>query len=656
MSMPVIEAQSLSTRVASLRLCWALAAAVMVSAAAPPAFAQETLTAQECSSIVKNITAREGSTINLEIKGADCSAGGAKLRVTYFWLDDVATGHILSGYLPPTLRQALGRDYPVVHNVVFDEVKALFDRFGQDVSVGESDDRVKVSTCFGTSKRNEFGEVVQCADDETYRSEEHYAPSAAGNVKRLPQSDFFVPLPDAENVVARTKVWPEGFRFYYGRDDDADQIQAAHVSGQPILMPDFQLWRSAKLSDFRDLGTRLRAYAKDFVENKNAGLAIYGFPGSKASGSRDHRQFQANSLVNTYGSALDITEATFLEYISHHSDISNLAYVYGTDATCGGSWQFRLSGPVFKLLIAVVENVGDRPVSIDGIDVLTDGRTELRQLASLETTPQGSWSESSIRLPRPVFRPSDGVLIPMRIEFRTDPETTFRPSAGSAYEAIRELPPNTRIFFPDSDIAKPASSFGPHSGQPKAAVFAYGPQISLKDARVAKTEIALRQVDPTAISLYVGFEIGSCPYVYAYDPDANTWRLQSRAVVGATNRALAYEDSFRLEHFDGRLKIVEVEPEASFLDDIMVDVTLADGTILRLRSDDTRLEYRDGKYFVIAYPDAREINFPGFAKIKEPIESAEVRVFGYYRQFGVPLRTVSTRIRGPICAIPRRGL
>lgn len=256
-----------------------------------------------------------------------------------------------------------------------------------------------------------------------------------------------------------------------------------------------------------------------------------------------------------------------------------------------------------------------------------------------------------------MFRPGDGVLIPMRIEFRNDPQGIFTPSDGAAYDAIRGLPPDTPIYFLASDIAKPVSSFGPHSGQPEPAVFAYGPEISLKKAQVQNQEIALRQVDPTAISLYVGFEVGSCPYVYGFDGDSDAWRLQSRAIVGAINRSLAYEDRFRLMHFDGRLKLVEHEPEVSFIDDVVVDVAMADGMIRRLLPDDPRLEYRDGKNFVVAYPGEAEISFPGFADIDESaVESIEIRIFGHYREFGTRVSMASVGARGPVCNVPRRGL
>src|SRR6476660_4820437 len=70
----------------------ALLAVLALAGNAKLAIAQDDLNAQNFSSIVKNVKASEGSTVTINIAGADCSGdSGAKLRVTYYWLDDAAT-------------------------------------------------------------------------------------------------------------------------------------------------------------------------------------------------------------------------------------------------------------------------------------------------------------------------------------------------------------------------------------------------------------------------------------------------------------------------------------------------------------------------------------------------------------------------------------
>jgi hypothetical protein len=301
----------------------------------------------------------------------------------------------------------------------------------------------------------------------------------------------------------------------------------------------------------------------------------------------------------------------------------------------------------------VIENVGTKPITMTALDTLTATETELRPAASRVPVPGSTWQSGAMPLPQQTFKQGDGVIVPMRVEFHSTspyPGGVLPPGSGQeTFKAVSELPPGVKLRVPGSNFAKPASSLGPPTDLPQTRRYVFGPEMVLKAAQVETQHVALRQLDPTAISMFVGYEIGSCPYVFGYDRDAGEWQLQSRAIEGATDRKLAYEDILALENFDGRLKLAELEPEVSFIDDISVEVTLRDGSVIVLQPDDPLLESRDSSYFVLSYPDETEISFPGFHKIRKPIASVKARVFGYYREFGVPSGLVSSRAQGPMC-------
>ena len=625
-----------------------------LTAAAPPrASAQDDLTAENCSTIVKDIKAETGGTVNVTIQGADCTGpSGAKLRVTYFWLDDVATGHVLAGYMPPALGQALGRNYPVVRNDVYDTVKILFDRFGEALDVPESEEAT-VSLCFDTGARDELGYPrVECGSEGAtdYIRERRQSPVAGRGMKRLPSMDFFTPLLEDEEVIARTDRWPDGYGFHYDIDLNAEDIRYAQAAGDPIAMPIFTLWRAATPADLQNLQSRVRTYARRYIDDEMSSIGISGYPEYNRPTAQSERRSMAADFVNQ--TAREIAGARLLDFLARDDPSMTLAYVYGSSNSCTGGWQFRVAGPSIKVLVGVIENAGETPLTLSEIAVLKAARTGLRLLPGGTSAEDESWSEEIIPLPQQTFRTGEGVLVPMRIEFRAEGLEFLTGSTGEAYGAISALALETPLVWGLSDFSKPASSFGPHAEIPAPSRFAYGPEIRLKQARLGAQQVALRQVDPTAVSLFVGFEIGSCPYVYGYDRTGGEWRLQSRAVVGATRPELAYEDRFALEHFDGRLRIAEIEPEVSFLDDVTVEVTLADGSTLSLAPDDARLRARDSSYLIIAYPAAATIRFPGFDEIGQPIVEASVRIFGYYREFGVRPDTVASQPAGPMC---RRG-
>jgi hypothetical protein len=268
--------------------------------------------------------------------------------------------------------------------------------------------------------------------------------------------------------------------------------------------------------------------------------------------------------------------------------------------------------------------------------------------------PDETWSEKALPFAQLMFGPGEGVIVPMRIEFRSGPVPLYmQDQTGMAYKALRALPGETPILLQSVKRTKPAASFGPHVPLPGETRFAFGPEIRLKEVRLQNQQIALRQVDPASISLQVGFEVGSCPYVYGYNGARAAWELQSRALVGATRRELAFEDRFRLDSFDGRLKIAEVEPEVSFIDEIRVEVTLSDGSVRQLVPADWNLKARDSSFFIVAYPDATEVTFPDFRDIDPgTIREIHARFFGYYRELGLSVQTASTRSVGPLCRPP----
>ena len=634
---------------AALALC-------LLSLSIPRAFAQDTLNAENCSSIVKDIHAESGGTVNITVQGADCiGSAGAKLRVTYFWLDNYAAGHVIAGFLPPALRRQFGGNLPVVRNAVFDEMEGLLRRFGVPLELPSSDggEAPDVSVCFEGADKDEYGDLIQTCESENLQTygREVEARLPASGLKVLPDTDFFIPLPRAEDVIVKTDRWPEDFAFSYLSDYDAEVIRDAAQNNGQIDAPGFLLWRDARPDELANLSSRLRSYARTFVEDASAASLFSGFPRQSPPRDRADRQTLADDLVAT--GKEDRPASRLLDFISGGPLPPNLAYAYLSDNACDGVWQFRVAGPEIKLLVAIVENAGSQVATVTALDALIDRRSGLRPLSGASQLPDESWQPATLPLSQQVFKPGEAVLVPLRIEFHArSPMSTIGPEGAATYEAIRELAPDAPLKLRDSEVTKSAAGFGPHVESPQLRTFVFGPEILLRAAQLDEQQIALRQIDPGAISMMVGYMTGSCPYVYGYDSSRDEWRLQSRAIVGATNRRLAYEDSFPLEHFDGRLRITEVDPEASFIDDIAVRLTLADGSTVDLAPDDQRLKARDGSYFVIIHPQTAEIDFPGFADIDQPVTTVTAHIYGYYREFGIAPETVSSRARGPMC---RRG-
>lgn len=121
----------------------------------------------------------------------------------------------------------------------------------------------------------------------------------------------------------------------------------------------------------------------------------------------------------------------------------------------------------------------------------------------------------------------------------------------------------------------------------------------------------------------------ACPYVFTYDQAAKTWALDTTIIYGLVGPESEATQQRRLQHFDGRLLIREVEPEISYLDQVYVLAIGKDGREHILGHDLPALQSADSNYLILKQGEHQWLHFPGIADL-DKIQQYWVVARGYY--------------------------
>ena len=121
----------------------------------------------------------------------------------------------------------------------------------------------------------------------------------------------------------------------------------------------------------------------------------------------------------------------------------------------------------------------------------------------------------------------------------------------------------------------------------------------------------------------------ACPYVFTYDRMRGEWLLDTTIIYGLDSKELESSQPRRLQRFDGRLIVREVEPEVSHIDQISVVVTDRLGRPHLLRPQLEALRGSDGKYLILRQGDEVALTFDGFDRIEGPMDF-RIEAKGYY--------------------------
>jgi hypothetical protein len=545
--------------------------ALLSIAAISPAVSSPAV-ASECIESTRSFSLIDGSA---RLRGYVCRTDGTSqqptIRIEFNRLSEIAIGSLIKGTTYPEIWKAFGK-VTMARNPISTELDKLFDTYGT---------KLLTSTCYNLA-------VQVPANIKDYK--QHADVCGRRTIWYLTFPDQMnyeakdISLPAAQKYIATHSDWPKEFRFYYS--DDCKVFEAIECT---------TIWRNATLADFD-------SYEKTPSDNDGMMLA------------------SPKNLA-------------LLKYLMKNSWLDDFATVTGTYDGCGG---FSFSLHLRQLItdVAFIENVSDKPLSLDGFfgsEITSD------QLQKEIEASQDDASNKELAIQPLTIAPGEKVAVPLRLTFAADPSLsgTFQKNgtAERIFARIQTAKPNTLFRLSDGgSLKKVRESFGKPSA-PQMGGYLYGPRENLESIVVSGNKVDIKETARNFVRVTAGDGYGSCPYLYVWDEKEDAWVWYGKILRGAHAKNKEMRQEIKLTSPSTRIRISEEEAEASFIHDAILKIELKDGSKIILhpvgQSDARRLsDYQvinAGGQLILEFELPRSVPFAD-------IRGSSLIVSGYYER------------------------
>jgi hypothetical protein len=504
-----------------------------------------------------------------------------QLRVEFHRLSETSAGNLLLGVQSPTLDPILGQP-KILQNEVGVEAKKLFDQFAF---------RQTISGCLATLVETPKGGTDYKAADSSCQER----PLVFFNV---PQSNgpSMMPLPD-DNIFIKTKTsWPPNYRFYYLSQCD-DPISCT------------VLWRATNPRDLDQFRSNWHRQNKlDKIDDSDPSLAAAQL-----------------TIEKYFGLA---------RYLMRDGWRDDFLIITGLYAGCGG-FNFNIHPRKMILDVATIENISSSRVQLNGI-LLTEGAGGLRRANDLSPSDKMPKTvEYSVEL-----APREKALVPLRISWpaASSLDSFFGDSAlASRQYAIIQRSPQGTIFNVKEDgniqLRKIRESFGLPS-RPNMDEYIYGPALEVTGVIANGKTVSLTERSRNFLSLTVSSEEGSCPFLYAWNPDTKDWTWYGKVIHRAKFKQREMTQQIVLTRFATRFRLSEQELELSHIDYVALTVEIQGGDRHTLKPTMAALSEIDENYVRIPAGTAIEVEFELPADLKDAVvERSTLSIRGYYEPY-----------------------
>lgn len=565
----------------------------MVCSASHPAAAQ-------CVASFREIKFPDGSA---RVKNYVCKSEGAakpELRVEFNRLSEAAAGSLIQGAPYPDLERAFGK-IAVVDNPVTAEAKKLFDNFGTK-SVEQDCYAFQVAAAAGGQQ------YASGSDDSAACSEARTLwyltfPDQAG------LTTMQMPLPAEIEEYQTSAGWPRGFSFSY--DANGECLNAPSLSCVAI-------WRPARPDDLANYDQN------QIVYDRMAGMEP-ATPEEIAAQQNDPESWQYKR--KRYFALID--------YLTAGGWPDDFLYVTARPSPCGGGLDFSLHIRQLIMDAAFIQNLTDKPLSIDGmLGAAVNG-------AGLRKPETGVVSATdAIGSGIGVLQPSATVVVPLAISFTMASsladELRDQASAEQVFNKIQALPAGTMLaleFAEEPSTKKARESFAAPS-LPKPAIYAFGPELRLSGLVVNGQKIVFDQASRNFMQLTAGSGYGSCPYLYSWDDGHDAWVRHGKVIDAANSQEKEMTETKTFPGFRSKFRLAEEELEVSYIDQVKLEVMLKGGAGMTLAPNFAAMDAQDESYATIKAGDRIEFSFalPPTVKAAD-VKQSTLAITGYYRPY-----------------------
>ncbi len=563
----------------------------------------------DCLASFREIKFPDGSA---RVKNYVCTNEGAakpEIRVEFDRLSEAAAGSLIQGTPYPELDKAFGK-IRMTDNAVAVEAKTLFEKFGTK----SMDDN-----CFAFR-------VASATGGKAY----HNNPDATCGERTLwyltfPDREnlttFSMPLPEATEHYQSATDWPQGFSFFYRG--------GGGCAKSPI--PCTTIWRPARAEDLAH-----------YDENKATLNKMLGFDDDTSEPAEaNEAEPEASKPDETEPDDWAKVQKRYFDlitYLTRDGMPDDFLFVTGAATECGGGIDFSLHIRQMIFDIAFVQNISDKPVSIEGLLGSEVPAAGLRPAGSGASGAVGEIAHS-----RGEIRPGETIAVPLAISFimADSLKEPFQDQAGAAktFKAIEAAKPGTVFELKDEGgdtpviVRKTRESFAPPTA-PKPATYAFGPQLQLSGLVMGGKQLVFDQASRNFMQLTAGEGYGSCPYLYAWDDGQNVWVRHGKIIHAANSKDKEITEAKTFPGFKPKFRLAEEELEVSYIDHVKLEVELKDGTGMTLTPNFEAMAGQDGRYATIKAGDRIEFSFalPPTVRL-EDVKQSTLAITGYYRRY-----------------------
>ncbi len=542
--------------------------------------------------------------------------GPPPLKRTFFTLK----GHAVDTFaneqkLPPELDPAFGGVAPVLATRPLTELAGLMRKFGR--VRGDSPSAI----------RTDFGGAHS---PETQRREAAIQTIAQAQLEKIATKPT---LPAAAGLSSTITFLASKFpsAFFTDSDWSIESYQADELLTKDVRRPNRARMEIPIFATY----LRLAKYASkgdiDILRRTSPETNFWGNPGS--------------ALMQFYAD------------VCHGGTPQRLLPITVVHDECGGITVVTVQPPSLQLRIVVLENITNEAIELGEFHfrLLDPGRGMLtvRTRAENETLLASTRADSAVWYKPRLVKPGEKVIVPLELLFRpnrsTPSDSGMEPAATRARRracarqllADRELQTISLVYEgkdqktqnPVPLVVMPKQKFvdgllrEPIPATEKEE-FVYGPSVVLDSVDVNGSRHAIDPFDPINVAYFSGYEKGSCPFVYGRRTIEGEWLKQGTILTGRSSKAREGTGTLEIHAFDGTLRIAEEEEEISYIDELFVRGTLANGERVTLRPIDDRIAHRDFRYLILKKGESVEIQFSPPDGIRG--DRAEVVSSGYF--------------------------
>ena len=411
----------------------------------------------------------------------------------------------------------------------------------------------------------------------------------------------------------RKKIIPGNLSYYYSIFEESDlsdceksNIVCVKFGSDTLTM---KFWRYLTLADIDSFAANAKVYNSRLLQVRK----------DKANAKYDY-------ITTSIFDASELKLAKFLANGSLPEDFLPLIGNY-EDSTCGDSgelpgvagWGFEIVPRIATVEAVRFENVSQKPISLGGI--FGDKKTDIGlQVAPFR--PATAVGAAMIDSSAATIAPGQSVLELTNITFSEDPETLaefrkYRKSMDAIHSRV-----GANGF---------SGNVSAYQG-PEPKNYIYGPALAVTGAMANSVRVDFNETPaPNFVNMTIGFEAGSCPYLYSWNESDQEWIDHGKILHKGQGHANSYSETRTFLALRTHFRIEEHEPEVAHLQRPALTVEFRDGssqTFAPLRPADNAagmvLMWGEAIDFAFAVPDT--------VKADDIVET-RLEVTGYYDRY-----------------------